>query len=138
LFENPDLKKRYPNAETFTFGDNRELCGRLLGLVRSGAKRATCDDLRVFSEEAEPMPVVGGYYISLNWGGIPALVIKTTEVRIMAFKDVDEVFALAEGENSSLEGWRKGHRAYFERNLGFDPDMKLVCERFDLIEVLAT
>ncbi|MEO1277180.1 MAG: ASCH domain-containing protein, partial [Pseudomonadota bacterium] len=42
--------------------------------------------------------------------------------------------ALAEGENDSLEGWRADHRAYFERNGGWSPDMMLLCERFRVIE----
>jgi uncharacterized protein YhfF len=52
------------------------------------------------------------------------------------FCDVTEDFALAEGENTSLGGWRAVHKAYFARNGGFDPDMMLICERFRVIEVL--
>jgi uncharacterized protein YhfF len=55
-------------------------------------------------------------------------------VTIRRFADVDEDFAFAEGEDDTLEGWRAGHRVYFERNGGFDPGMLLVCERFRLIE----
>ena len=51
----------------------------------------------------------------------------------MRFCDVDESFALAEGEDDDLEGWRKGHQLYFERNGGFSEDMMLVCERFELV-----
>ncbi len=29
------------------------------------------------------------------------------------------------------------HIAFFTRNVGFDPEMELVCERFRLVEVLA-
>ena len=32
-----------------------------------------------------------------------------------------------------IQIWRDGrndHREYFERNGGFDPNMKLICERF--------
>ena len=49
------------------------------------------------------------------------------------FCDVDEDFALFEDD---LEGWRKGHQQYFERNGGFDNEMVLVCERFKVVEVL--
>lgn len=44
--------------------------------------------------------------------------------------------ALAEGEND-LEGWRNDHRAFFQRNGGFSPQMQVVWERFALIEDLA-
>jgi uncharacterized protein YhfF len=131
------LRGRYPGAATFTFGDSRALCDELLALVRSGAKRATCGALRDFADGAEPMPVVGRRDIALDWDGAPALVIETVEVTIRRFRDVGAEFALAEGEDKTLEGWQAGHRAYFERNGGWSPDMQLVCERFRLIEDLA-
>lgn len=131
-------EERHPGAECFTFGDSRALCDRLLALVRSGAKRATCGALRDFGEGAEALPQVGRRDIALDWDGAPALVIETTEVTIRRFCEVDEGFALAEGEDETLEGWQEGHRAYFERNGGWTPEMELVCERFRLIEDLAS
>lgn len=128
---------RYPGAETFTFGDSRALCDRLLSLVRSGAKTATCGALRDFHAEGEVLPIAGRRDIALDWDGGPALVIETREVTIRRFCDVDEDFALAEGEDASLAGWQAGHRAFFERNGGWSEDMELVCERFRLIEDFA-
>ncbi|MEM6883689.1 MAG: ASCH domain-containing protein [Verrucomicrobiota bacterium] len=129
-----EAKARYPEAETFKFGDNRELCDKLLSLIRIGKKRATCGALKEFRENNEPMPVVGRRDIALDWDGVPALVIETTEITIRRFCDVDAHFALAEGENETLEGWQVGHQAFFERNGGWRPDMELVCERFTLVE----
>ena len=119
----------------FKFGDLRELCDRLLDLVRSGAKTASCGALRDF-EAGEAMPEVGRRDVALDWDGKPALLIETVEVTIQRFRDVPEDFALAEGEGD-FEEWKRGHIAYFTRNGGYDPDMLLVCERFRLIEVLA-
>lgn len=133
-----DLKKRYPGSTTFKFGDSPELCGELVALVRSGKKVATCTALREIEGEGEAMPVIGRRDIALNWDETPALVIETESVAIKRYCDVGEGFALAEGENDSLAGWREDHRDYFERNGGFDPEMMLVCERFRLIEDLAT
>ncbi len=118
---------------TFTFGDNEELCNELLRLVRSGKKTATCEALRMFGPEGEAMPVVGRQDVALNWDGTPALLIETLEVTQKRFCDVDERFALDEGENDDLSGWRRDHQEYFERNGGFDPEMMVVCERFRLI-----
>jgi uncharacterized protein YhfF len=129
------VKEKYPNSTTFTFGDNKELCDQLLFLVRSGNKTATCEALRVFELGKVEMPKVGRIDIALNWDGTPSLAIKTIEITVKKFIEVGEEFALAEGENESLEGWREDHRAYFERNIGFDPEMLLVCERFEVIEV---
>jgi uncharacterized protein YhfF len=129
------LRARYPGAETFTFGDSRALCDELLALVRAGTKTATCGARRDF-DAGEPLPRVGRHDIALDWDGAPALVIETVEVTERRFCDVDADFALAEGENESLEGWQAAHRRFFERNGGWDPDMWLVCERFRLVEDL--
>ncbi|MDH4124396.1 MAG: ASCH domain-containing protein [Gammaproteobacteria bacterium] len=118
---------------TFTFGDNVDLCTKLLHLVRSGRKTATCEALRKFAAGKEHMPVVGRRDVALNWDGTPALLIETTEVTEKRFCDVDESFALAEGEHDDLHGWRRDHQKYFERTGGFDPEMMLVCERFRLV-----
>ena len=125
---------RYPGAVTFAFGDNRALCDELLALVRAGKKTATCGAARDFGTGAEPLPVAGRRDIALDWDGKPALVIETVEVTHRRFREVDADFALAEGENDDLDGWRRDHRAYFERNGGWSEDMELVCERFRLVE----
>ncbi len=130
------LKVRYPNAAAFKFGDNRALCDDLLRLVRDGHKTATCGALRVYEADGEVMPEPGRRDIGLDWDGRPALVIETIEVTLRRFCDVSESFALAEGEDETLEGWRAGHRRYFERNGGWDAEMMLVCERFRVVEVL--
>lgn len=131
------LRARYPNATTFRFGDSRALSDRLVALVRRGVKTATCGALSDFHSDGDAMPGPGRRDIVLNWDGQPCLVIETVDVQIMRFQDVPEDFALAEGENDSLAGWRADHQRFFERNGGFAPDMELVCERFRLVEDLA-
>ncbi|MEM8739969.1 MAG: ASCH domain-containing protein [Pseudomonadota bacterium] len=130
------LRLRYPGAETFRFGDNAVLSEALIALVRAGKKTATCGSLASYIAEGEALPQVGRRDIALTWDGTPALVIETISVQTLRYCDVPETFALAEGENDSLAGWRRDHQAYFERNGGFDPDMELVCERFRLMEDL--
>jgi uncharacterized protein YhfF len=132
-----EARARYPGAETFVFGDSAELSARLIALVRSGAKTATCGALRDYEAEGEAMPEVGRRDIALDWDGTPALVVETTSVEIRRFDEVGAEFALAEGENDSLEGWRADHRAYFERGGGWSPDLVVVCERFRLVEDFA-
>ncbi|NOD74812.1 MULTISPECIES: ASCH domain-containing protein [unclassified Ruegeria] len=131
------LTARYPGAQTFKFGDNAELSAELLALVRSGRKTATCDALSNYPDGSSEMPKRGRRDIALNWDDTPALVIETVDVSIQRYCDVTEDFALAEGETETLEEWQDHHRRYFQRNGGFDPEMKLVCERFRLVEDLA-
>lgn len=118
---------------SFTFGDSRALCDRLIALVRSGRKTATCGALRDFTEGGEAMPVVGEQAIALDWDGQPALLIETISVEIVKFRDVPEDFALAGDESTSREGWARAHAAFFARTGGFSEDMALVCERFRLV-----
>ena len=128
-----ESQDRISGLVSFTYGDSEELCNELLRLVRSGRKTATCEALRNFGPDGEAMPVVGRRDVALNWDGSPALLIESLEVTQRRFCDVDESFALAEGENDDLEGWRRDHQEFFERNGGFDPKMMLVCERFRLV-----
>jgi uncharacterized protein YhfF len=130
------LKRKYPGAETFRFGDTEALCRLLTDLVRAGKKSATCERAGVYDSGAEARPEVGRRDIALNWDGTPALVTETVRVDYVAFKDVTWDFAKLEGENDDLDGWRGDHRAYFERSGGFSEEMLLMCERFRVVEVM--
>jgi uncharacterized protein YhfF len=112
------------------------MCAQLLDLVRSGKKRATCGAWRDFKDQPDQMPVVKRRDIATDRDGTPAVVIQTLEVSFCTFEEIGEDFALAEGENEDLAGWRRDHAAYFRRNGGFSPDMELICERFAVVEIL--
>lgn len=123
----------YESAVTFQFGDSPELADALLALVLAGAKTATCGALRDYDDD-DPAPAAGRRDVVLDGQGRPACVIETESVLIQRFDQVDEAFALAEGEGPYDE-WKEAHIAYFERNGGYAPDMMLVCERFRLVHV---
>ena len=127
------LLARYPGADTFQFGDTPELVAELTALVRSGKKRATCTHMAELEAGAKP-PEVGRRDIALNFDGSPAFVIETLEVRETSFADMTEEMALLEGEDDSLAGWRAGHEEYYRRLGVFDLQMRLIWERFDLVE----
>lgn len=130
---------RHPGAETFHFAEGNKRVGEiLLHLVRSGAKTATCQAKAIYEAGEEAWPKVGRRDIALNWDGTPALVIETISLQEWTFMDVPEEFALAEGENETLQGWRDDHRGWFEQRCGYSPDMILVCERFRVVEDFAT
>jgi uncharacterized protein YhfF len=126
---------RGSKSVTFAFGDSPALADELLSLVLAGQKTATCGALRDFPEGSPDRPTVGRRDVVLDGQGRPSAVIETLEVTICRFDEVDERFALDEGEGSLAE-WRAAHEAYFGRNGGFSPDMPLTCERFRLVEVL--
>ena len=123
-----------PDAETFRFGDGPELCAEILALVRSGHKTATCDAASVYGDGGDAWPEVGRRDIALNWDGTPAVMTETVEVQTRRFDEMDAEFVAAQGEFRDLEHWRKGYEAYFRRAGVFAPDMKLMCERFKMVE----
>ena len=133
--DDTDLHSRYPDAQWCDFGDSADLSARLLDLIRSGKKTATCGALRDYLADGDPVPQSGDIMIARDHQGQPALVYEITDCATIPFRDVPRDFALAEGEGS-FEDWRTGHIAYFARNGGFDPDMAVVCERFRLLEVI--
>jgi uncharacterized protein YhfF len=119
------------DLETFSFGDSPDLANRLLQLVLSGTKRATCwaESQGLLSAE------VGKSMVVLDGQGAPKAVLKTTELTRRRFDEVDEAFAYDEGEGDrSLQYWREAHTRYFTRLGRYAPDMMLWCERFELVE----
>lgn len=123
-----------PEAETFRFGDTPELCAEIIALVRSGTKTATCEAASAYGADGDAWPEVGRRDIALNWDGTPAVMIETVEVATRRFDEMDAEFVAAQGEFRDLAHWRVAYEAYFRRNGGFSTDMKLMCERFTLIE----
>ncbi|MEX3016295.1 ASCH domain-containing protein [Gymnodinialimonas hymeniacidonis] len=130
------LLSRYPGAETYVFGDSARLSALLLGLVRSGAKRATCTAMADVAAGREALPTIGRCDIATTFDGRPALVNRTVELRLVRFCDMPEELALAEGEDETLAGWRENHERYYRRQGIFAPDMELIWERFEVVENL--
>ena len=100
-----------PEAETFRFGDSKALSDEILGLVRSGVKTATCEAARHYGENGDAWPVS-----TRRWS------------------EMDADFVAAQGEFRDLAHWRDAYRAYFERTGGWSEDMKIMCERFRVVE----
>ncbi|WP_025310589.1 ASCH domain-containing protein [Roseicyclus elongatus] len=129
------LRRRYPGATTYRFGDGPDLCAELLALVRAGRKRATCSSEAEIAA-GEAAPVVGRCDIALDFDDVPQLVTRTVALVPLRFCDMTEEMALLEGEDDSLESWRAGHERYYRRLGIFAPDMPLIWERFELVEDL--
>jgi uncharacterized protein YhfF len=124
--------------DVFAFGDSAEMADELADLVVHGPKRATAG-LRADYGEDEPLPSVGGHSVVLGGDGRPVCVIRTTEVRVLPFRDVDDAFAWDEGEGDrSLAYWLDAHVSFFTRMCAargevFDEEMPTVFERFAVV-----
>lgn len=126
--------------QVWHFGDGAALAQELAELVLRGPKRATAGLLWEAEGDPNAMPVLGGYSVVTDGnGGEPLLVLRTAQVEIRPFAEVDADFAAAEGEgDGSLDYWRAAHWNYFSRRcevLGRIPseDMPVILERFDLV-----
>jgi uncharacterized protein YhfF len=126
------VSQDWESLEGFSFGDSPEMADRLLAFVIGGSKRATC-----WSIADGQQTHIGKKMVVLDGSGRPRAVVETVNLEQRRFCDVNLQFALDEGEGEeTLDDWREGHRAYFERNGGFNPEMMLWCERFRLVQVI--
>lgn len=125
--------------QVWHFGDGADLAQELAALVLRGPKRATAGLLWEAESDPNAMPVLGGYSVVTDGAGSPLMVLRTAQVEIRPFGEVDADFAAAEGEgDGSLEYWRAAHWSYFSRRcevLGRNASdqMPVILERFDLV-----
>lgn len=122
------------------FGDHPRLADELLGLVLSGRKRATAERVAEYAAAGEQPPRVGSHWIACDASGAPRAVLRSVELRIATFGEVDAAFAFDEGEDDrTLESWRTEHRRYWTRvgeagGRPFDEERdEIVLERFRVV-----
>lgn len=120
----------------WAFGATEQEADELLALVLAGTKTATASAHTDYELEDEPLPQPGTLGIVLDGAGHPRALVETTDVRVVAFDQVDVEHAHLEGEGDrSLEHWRAVHERFFTEHAadGFDPQMLLVLERFRVV-----
>jgi uncharacterized protein YhfF len=139
LAARPDVVGPLDTFSAWHFCDNQADADELAELVLDGRKRATAGALWSYEAEQEPLPRAGDFSVVTDWAGAARCVIRTTSVQVVAFDEVGEEFAAAEGEgDGSLAFWRDAHWAAFSREFeetGRSPsrDMPVVCERFEVV-----
>jgi len=130
------------------FGDSgSELRRELVDLVLAGTKRATAGLLVEYELEGETVPVPGMREAVIGADGRFVGEIETTECHVLRMADVDDAFAVDEGEGfADAAEWRAAHERYFgshvdelRERLGdpswtLDDDTLIVCQRFRLAE----
>lgn len=117
----------------FHFCDNQEDADVCAALVAAGRKRATATSVAELQLAGIPMPEAGDYAVVTSWAGEAKAIIRTCAIEIRRFGDIDEAFALEEGEGDlTLAWWRAAHLAYYRRVLAgsgvvVDDDLEIVC-----------
>lgn len=134
--EHRELPEECPEA--WAFGATTEQADELLNLVLSGIKTGTASSLWDHEHDGDPLPSPGELSIVLDGTGTPRALIRTTEVETIPFDEVSAEHAAAEGEGDrTLSHWRRAHQRFWEEHStsprGFEPDMPVVCERFEVV-----
>jgi uncharacterized protein YhfF len=125
--------------EAFQFGAGRAMADQCANLVLDGIKTATSDLVWHIEARGKPQWHVGDEHVVLDGSWRPVCVIRTTELDVVRFHDVDAAFASDYGEGDrTLEWWREHIYAWYAnqcREIGREPspDMPLLCERFELV-----
>lgn len=122
---------------TTTFGDSSGMSAESLALIAGGTKTTCYSSLADVIQDGERLPVAGNIVIVLDHQGHPALSYRVMDVRILPFAALPEQFDPAIRGEAGIAAWRADHAEYFGRIGVFDPDMPIVCERFELARVLA-
>ena len=124
-----DVELAWPGGP---FGD------RLVELVLAGTKRATCSLLAEWEAEGRELPTAGSRWALIDSAGRERGVVETTEIRVIPIGEVDDEFALAEGEgDENVAEWRAGHEAFWasdQPQVEITDETMVVAERIRLVE----
>ncbi|MHA2028082.1 MAG: ASCH domain-containing protein [Candidatus Kariarchaeaceae archaeon] len=134
-----DYTKESPD-DAWAFGDNPKLANELAQLVIEHKKTTTAASMLEHKHYNWNMAKQGDLVVVLDGEDVPKAVIEFVEVKIMKFKEMNDVqFAIDEGEGfNTLEIWRDIHWRYFSRTLDkfgkkASEDMEIVCMRFKCV-----
>lgn len=120
----------------WSFGAEADLLARL---AADGRKTATSSAYPLYELEKEPIPEPGTYSVVLNSKQEAICVIQTKKVSVVPFDQVTGEHAYKEGEGDrTLRFWKAVHEKFFseclkEAGLQFAPDMRVVCEEFEVV-----
>jgi uncharacterized protein YhfF len=127
------------SVDVWSFGDKPEMAAQLAHLVVHGEKRATMGWVDAAARDGTPLAYLGGVSVVTDGFGYPRCVLRSTDVREYAFRDVPPASAAAEAEGDhTYEDWREGHAAYVTREaetlgLAFDDGARISVEHFEVL-----
>lgn len=120
----------------WSFDGDAAQADTLVARMLSGAKTLTSCARSDYDTEGEQLPHYGSLSIVLDSADRPRALIRTTEVSVVAFDEVDEAHARAESEgDGTLQHWRATHAERFGGSSarGFDPQLLVVLETFEVL-----
>ena len=123
-------------VRAYRFGDTPD---ELAQLVATGVKTTTSHAQKLWMLKQKRIPMCGDYNIIMNKQYEPMALIQILKVEIKRYDEIDEAFAIAEGDGS-YENWDCIHERYYKEQLAmydepFSKDIPLLCQTFQLVKV---
>lgn len=141
----PAVPRRLLGLPVAEFAYPGELRDRLVALVLAGDKVATAGLLAWYEADGEAVAVPGDRYVVVDSDDRPVGIIETTAATVVPMAEVDDAFAIAEGEGfADAADWRRAHERFWREHLDelrtalvdpgwdLDDETMVVCERFRL------
>lgn len=122
-------KNNIKTINAFHFGDTKECANTCADLAAQGIKKATASLEWCFTVGDEDYPEIDEIDVITNWKHEPICIVKITRIEVRPFGEVEESFAITEGEgDQSLKYWREVHWPFFSQEckaLGKQPSEKM-------------
>ncbi|MSQ85420.1 MAG: ASCH domain-containing protein [Alphaproteobacteria bacterium] len=122
-------------------GTSPEMNTIILDLIANGQKVGTFPLPLQLERLGEPLPQPGDLTAHVRLDGTPRLLVRTTAVEQVAFKDITEKHTAIDGPTvRPLDVWRKIHIPYYTNmmagyGLSFTEDIPLCVEHFECLYV---
>jgi uncharacterized protein YhfF len=132
-----DLLGAAGTPAAWAFGDEAE-ADEIVAKVLAGEKTATTAAAWAFEAEGAQLPRVGDLSIVLDARHHPRVLIRTVNVCVVPFRQVDEAHAKADGSQTLAE-WQSANRRFFAADGArpFSDEMDVVLEYFTVLHPTA-
>ncbi len=130
--------------DVWSFGDEPEMAAKLVHLVMCGEKRVTMGWIEGAERDGIPLARAGGVNVVTDGFGYPRVVLRSADVRVVPFDEIDAASAAGEGEGDlTYADWREDHIAFFTRQaarfgVAFDERARISVERFEVLHVIGS
>jgi len=120
-------------------GLDADTTNQIIELITAGDKTGTFTLPWVVEQTGQPEPAVGDLIILIDFEGVPALVVRLTEIELVSFGAITEQHTAIDGTPvRDLNVWKPMHTDYWNRmlapfGLSVSDNMPVLVEKFELI-----
>lgn len=128
--------------DVWAFGGDAEMASQLAHVVATGAKRVTMGWIALSERTGTPLAYQDGLSVVTDGLGYPRFVLRSTDVRVLPFSEIDAATAAGEGEGDLTRAdWHDSHVVHFsgeaaKYGLTFAEDAMMSVEHFEVLHVI--